>query len=66
MGSTGLAMLHAGEFVLSKDMLEGRKNIPSQVQNTFNQPINIEATMSSEMDFDLLGYKLAWELRNSR
>ncbi|QQG43391.1 MAG: hypothetical protein HYW45_04345, partial [Candidatus Daviesbacteria bacterium] len=66
VGSTGLAMLHAGEYVLSKDMLKGRQDIPSQVQNTFNQPINIEATLTSEMDFDLLGYKLAWELRNSR
>lgn len=66
VGSTGLAMLHAGEFVLSKDMLKGRAEIPSQVQNTFNQPINIEATVSNELDFDLLGYKLAWELRNAR
>lgn len=66
VGSTGLAMLHAGEFVLSKDMLKGRADIPSQIQNTFNQPINIEATLSNELDFDLLGYKLAWELRNAR
>lgn len=64
--STGPATLHAGEFVMSKAMLEGQKAVPAQVQNTFNQPIEINATLASEMDFDLLGYKLAWTLRNAR
>ncbi len=64
--STGPATLHAGEFVLSKEMLQGEKPIPAEVQNTFNQPISINAQLSSEMDFDLLGYKLAWVLRNAR
>ncbi|MDO8656348.1 MAG: hypothetical protein Q7K45_03855, partial [Nanoarchaeota archaeon] len=64
--STGPATLHAGEFVLSKDMLEGSRDVPAEVKNTFNQPINIQATLGTEMDFDLLGYRLAWVLRNAR
>lgn len=65
--TTGLALLHAGEFVISKDMMAGRAPIPSAVQNTtFNQPISINASIQAEPDWDALSYKLAWILRNSR
>jgi len=64
--TTGLAMLHEGEFVVSKDMQAGRSAISSSVSHTYNQPITINPTLSGEPDFDLLGYKLAWVLRNAR
>jgi hypothetical protein len=64
--TTGLALLHEGEFVVSKDMMAGRTGIPSSVSQTYNQPITINPTLSGEPDFDLLGYKLAWVLRNAR
>ena len=63
---TGGALVHQGEFVLSRDMLAGRAAIPSAVASTFNQPINIQATINSETDINLIGYRLAWALRNSR
>ncbi len=66
--STGLAMLHAGEFVLSRDMLSGRMGVPQQIQQTtkYNQPINIYANINSQMDLNLLGYKIGFAVRNSR
>lgn len=65
--STGIAMLHQGEFVLSKDMLSGRQPAPSYVtNNTTSQPINIYATINTEMDLALLGNKVAFAVRNSR
>jgi len=64
--NTGLAMLHAGEFVMSKDMLSGRRAPPSDVSRTFNQPITINAVVGSGTDINMLGYQLAWILRNSR
>jgi|SRR5882724_607583 len=67
--ATGLAVLHAGEFVLSKAMLTGQQNIPTQIMNsktTNNTPINIYATVDSNIDMNLLGNKIAFALRNSR
>jgi hypothetical protein len=65
---TGLAIVHQGEFVLSKAMLAGKQSIPSQVSNTTNNnsPVNIYATISNEMDLNLLGHKIAFAVRNSR
>lgn len=64
--TTGLALLHEGEFVISKDMQRGRAPIPSTLSTNFNQPITINAEIQSEPDWDALGYRLAWILRNSR
>ncbi len=67
--ATGLAVLHAGEFVLSKAMLTGQQSIPTQVMNsktTNNTPINIYATVDNTIDMNLLGNKIAFALRNSR
>lgn len=63
---TGLALLHRGEFVASTDMLEGRKSVPSSVENVFNQPINIQANVDNSADINLLGDRIAFALRNSR
>lgn len=62
--NTGLAMVHSGEFVLSRDMLSGNARVPASVSNTTNQPIQIEAIINTPLDLDALGYQLAWQLRN--
>jgi hypothetical protein len=66
--NTGIAMLHEGEFVLSKAMLAGKQSVPNQVSNTTNykQPITIYATVNSDIDMNLLGQKIAFAVRNSR
>ena len=64
--NTGLAYLHAGEFVLSKDMLSGQSSVPQNVSTVFDQPISIQAVINTPMDVSKLGYELAWMLRNSR
>lgn len=61
-----LAYLHGGEFVLSRDMLSGSQPVPQQVSQTTNNPISIQAVIQNPMDIDLLGYRLAWALRNNR
>jgi Prophage tail length tape measure protein len=59
--STGLAYLHQGEFVLSKNMLEGRESSPA-VSN-FNQPITIGPVyVNDSSDIDLLSQQLAFRL----
>lgn len=61
--NTGLAMVHQGEFVMSRDMLSGRTGVPSNV-TTNNTPISIEAIINTPLDLDALGYQLAWQYRN--
>lgn len=63
--STGLAMVHAGEFVLSRDMLAGRQSVPSNV-NTYNSPVTVNATISSPADINVIANRIAWAVRNSR
>ncbi len=66
--ATGLAVLHQGEFVMSKAMLAGQQQVPLQIKTTTNnnQPINIYATVNQNIDMALLGNKIAFALRNSR
>ena len=67
--ATGLAVLHAGEFVLSKAMIAGQQSVPQQVMSSNtnnNMPINIYATVNNQIDMNLLGNKIAFALRNSR
>jgi hypothetical protein len=64
VNSTGLAMVHQGEFVLSNDMLKGNASIPGRVTNNMSQPITIEAIFNTPADLDSFGYQLAWQLRN--
>lgn len=66
VGQTGAALVHQGEFVLSRDMLAGRTAVPSSVGQTFNQPITVQAVINSDVDLNLIGYRLAWALRNAR
>lgn len=60
---TGLALVHQGEYVLSRDMLAGRQAAGVPVSN-YNQPINVYATVANDVDLNYLAYKLAYELRN--
>jgi len=67
VSQTGIALLHQGEFVLSKDMISGRQAVPQQINtNTSNQPITIYATVNQEVDLALLGNRIAFAIRNSR
>ena len=61
----GMAYVHAGEYVLSRNMLNGSQQIGAPVTNN-NQPITIMANISNELDLNSLGYQLAWITRNSR
>lgn len=63
--NTGLAMVHSGEFVLSRDMLQGRQSIPQDVGGGVGQSINIEAIINTPFDLEALGYQLAWQMRNA-
>lgn len=61
---TGLAMLHAGEFVLSKDMLSGRQPAPATVTTTNNTPINIGPVyVQDQTDIDGLAHRLGFMLK---
>lgn len=62
---TGLAMVHQGEFVLSKDMLSGKSSVPSSVsQFTNSSPISVTQYVNSEVDIDRFAYELAYALDN--
>lgn len=65
--STGLAYLHAGEFVLSRDMLSGRSSVPSSVTNTnYSNPVNIDKVVVEDIaDIDLLAQRLAFHFQTS-
>ena len=62
--NTGLAMVHEGEYVLSKNMLNGNTPISSQIStnNSRNSDINIQAIINNPLDFDLLVNKLTWAM----
>jgi len=63
VNNTGLAMVHQGEFVMSKDMLAGKQSTPNIVNNRSN-PITINLVANTPVDLDMLNYKLAFALRN--
>ena len=63
---TGAAYLHQGEFVLSRGMLNGDRNMPSEVRNNFSQPITLNVQAYTPVDYDLISTRIAWLLRNSR
>ena len=63
--ATGLAVVHQGEYVLSRDMLAGRQPAAVQTSN-YNQPINVYATINTPLDMNQLAYMMAYELRNRR
>lgn len=64
---TGLAIVHQGEFVLSKAMLAGQKPVPTLANKTYhNTPITINAEIHTDIDMGLLANKIAFAVRNSR
>lgn len=63
--NTGLAVVHQGEYVLSKDMLKGNKPVSSAITTNKSQPITINLVANTPVDLDMLSYKLAFALRNN-
>jgi hypothetical protein len=68
VSSTAPALVHAGEFVLSRDMLGGKQSIPREVQramitnqSTTNQPITVNAVTNA--DPFLISREIAWAIR---
>lgn len=70
--STGLAIVHQGEFVLSKAMLAGQRPVPAFVQSSSSRvtnnhtPITINAQITNDIDLSVLANKIAFAVRNSR
>lgn len=63
--NTGLAVVHQGEFVLSRNMLEGKQPIPGNLttnNTTYQTPVNVTAVINNEMDAWTLGNILGYEL----
>ena len=64
--NTGLAVVHQGEYVLSKDMLAGRQSPDNRIFNqNKSQNITINAVINNPLDWDLLINKLGWKLNYS-
>jgi len=63
--TTGLAYLHSGEYVLSRDMLAGRQSIAAPVYNTTSTtPISIGPVyMQGSSDVDSLAQRLAFYMK---
>jgi len=65
VGNTGLAMVHEGEFVLSKDMLHGKKELPQGVTNNFSgASVNVSAIVNNTIGAlelgNIIGQQLAF------
>ncbi|HEX2910386.1 MAG TPA: phage tail length tape measure family protein [Chloroflexia bacterium] len=63
---TGLAFLHEGEYVLSRDMLSGRQPIQAPITNTYNR--NPQITLGpvyvrNDTDIDKIVQKLSMALK---
>jgi hypothetical protein len=61
---TGAAIVHKGEYVLSRDMLRGRENPEVGVGKNQYVYNTIYANVNTQIDLDYLAYKLAYQLRN--
>ncbi|MDO5561230.1 MAG: hypothetical protein Q4G02_00415 [bacterium] len=58
---TGLALVHAGEFVLSKAMLSGQQAVPNTIVNRNNQAqITVNATVNRSEQLEALIQRLGW------
>lgn len=62
VGNTGPAIVHEGEYVLSRDMLAGRAPVDSRVMNSNNRNIEINAVINNPLDFDAVLDQLNWRL----
>lgn len=61
---TGLALVHSGEYVLSRDMLAGRQPIQAPINN-YSTPINVGPVyMQGDADASSLAYRLQFILDN--
>jgi len=63
--NTGLAVVHQGEYVLSKEMLKGNKPVSSSINTSRSQNIEINLVANTPVDLDMLSYKLAYAMRNN-
>lgn len=62
---TGLAMVHAGEYVLSRGMLQGSQPIGAPINN-YSQPINIGPVyVQDQGDIETLSQRLAYVMSTS-
>ncbi len=67
--NTGLAVVHQGEFVLSKNMLDGKQPIPgniSNTNNTYSQPVYVTAIVNNQMDVVQMAHLIGYELNGGR
>jgi len=63
VGNTGLAMVHEGEFVLSKDMLSNKKELPQDITNNFGgTKVEVSAIINTPIDVIELGNILGQQL----
>lgn len=67
--NTGLAVVHQGEFVLSKNMLEGKQPIPnnlSTTNNSYSSPVYVTAIVNNQMDVIQMAHLIGYELNGGR
>jgi hypothetical protein len=62
---TGMAMVHAKEFVLSKDMLSGRTPVPPEVKQAVNSAPGASIVVNAQTNADpyMIGREIAWNLK---
>ncbi len=61
---TGLAVVHAGEYVLSRDMLAGKQPIQAPITNTSNKNITIGPVyVSNQMDAESMIRQISFALK---
>jgi len=66
VNGSGMAMVHDGEFVLSRDMMAGKSPVDSKVFNNNNsKKIEITAIINNPADWDQMLNKLSWKLNYS-
>ena len=67
--NTGLAVVHQGEFVMSKNMLEGKQPIPGNLNttnNSYSSPVYVTAIVNNEMDVVQMAHLIGYELDGGR
>lgn len=64
VGKTGLALVHQGEYVVSREMLAGREPM-TFTQATREQNLTINAVINNEVDLVQLGQEILWQIQGS-
>jgi hypothetical protein len=62
--TTGLYLMHQGEYVMSNGMLNGTQKSEITNNNSSAPVINLYATVGGDVDIQKLAYAMAYELRN--